>query len=73
MNTTFVFEPFLLTDGYLCGQTVVNGVDRRANDGRELRANKDLPADNDKDSVLFGITSRGSGDAVELTSPQSST
>ena len=73
MNATFVLEPFFLTDGYLCGQTVANGVHRRANDGGELRANKDLPADDDKGSVLFGIANRRSGDAIKLTSPQSST
>jgi hypothetical protein len=62
-----------LADRYLCRQTVANGINGRANDRKKLGIYEHLSANNDKDSMLLGVSSRRPGNPIKLASPQSST
>ena len=45
LHAALVTEPFIRADRDLCGETVPGGIDRRADDGRVLRRDEHLTAD----------------------------
>ena len=58
VDTAVVFQAFVGTDGNLCRQSIVGGVDWRANDRRELGIDQDLPAHNNENALPFGVARR---------------
>jgi hypothetical protein len=73
VNTAFVLEAFVDADGDLCGETIMNRLDRCAHDGLETRVDEHLTAYHDKSTLPFRIARRGMLDEVEVSAPHRAT
>ncbi|HRF50928.1 MAG TPA: hypothetical protein PLC98_25080, partial [Anaerolineales bacterium] len=58
VDAAVVLQALVGTDGDLCRQSIVAGVDWRANDRRELGIDQDLSAHHDENALAFGVARR---------------
>ena len=66
INCAVVFQPFIYANLYLSEETVILGINRSADNRRELGSNEQLPTDNEVNAVFFWIVFRSPTDTVEV-------
>ncbi|ESQ12853.1 MAG: hypothetical protein N838_34440 [Thiohalocapsa sp. PB-PSB1] len=66
MNATLVLQTFVYPYQNLCAETVIVGVNGRANNGRELGVDEYLPTYDNKDARSPWVTSIWMGNKKQL-------